>query len=187
VLRFLLRHAVGLDVVGIDVDPTSVEWCRHNLPFGTFYVNAEEPPTALPDSRFGFAYAISVFSHLSEANQHAWLRELARVMRDGALLVITVHGRRALNRAAKEEKVLRMLEISPADLASAQSDVERRGIAFISQPEGHLNRALYGISFVTEEYARRSWTSAFECVGYESGALDDWQDAIVLRRTAGFA
>ena len=183
-LRLFLRRALDVRIVGTDVDAKSIEWCRANFPFGEFHVNSQRPPTRLPAATFGFVYAISVFSHLSEANHLDWLRELARVTRPGGLLVLTVHGRHALNRAEKEESFFRMLEITRGDLERAQSHVERHGIAYISQPAGHLDHDLYGITFVTEDYVRRSWSSHFDVVRYEEGALDDWQDAVILRRKA---
>jgi len=182
-LRFFLPRALDVDFAGSDIDRRSIEWCRDNFPFGKFHLNRESPPTDFRASQFGFVYAISVFSHLAEANQRDWLQELARVTRAGGILVVTVHGRHALRRASAEEKILRMLAISTGDLARAHEDVDCNGIAFVQQPSGHLNRALYGISFVTEDYVRRFWVSGFDCIGYESGALDNWQDVVVLRRS----
>lgn len=183
-LRFFLRRSRDVSFVGIDVDPASVRWCQANFPFGEFHVNPERPPTRLASAAFGFVYAISVFSHLSEENHVDWLRELARLSRPGALLVLTVHGKHALDRARNEEFFFRMVGMPLDDLDRAHSTVERHGFAFVSQPEGHLNRSLYGLTFLSEDYVRRTWSSEFEVVRYEHGALDAWQDAVVLRRKA---
>src|SRR5262249_2171416 len=134
------------------------------------------------DSKYGFVYPISVFSHFSQRNQEEWLTELARVTRAGGTLMITVHGRHALRRAADDDNVRRMIEISDTDLKRAQMDLDSYGMAFVSQPAGHLNHALYGVSFVTEEYVRRSWHSGFELANYKGAALDNWQDLVVLKR-----
>ncbi len=168
--------------MGTDVDSQAIEWCHDNFPFGEFQANSEQPPTGLSASTFGFASAISVFSHLSEASHRSWLQELARVMRPGGLLAMTVHGTHALHRATLEEPVRSMLEITPADLVRANAEIERHGFAFVSQPAGHLDRTLYGVSFVAEDYIRQSCAPDFECLRYEVAALDDWQDLVVLRR-----
>jgi SAM-dependent methyltransferase len=182
VLRMMLRNADTLRVVGIDVDRTSIEWCRANFPYGEFHVNDKNPPTALPASEFGFVYANSVFSHLAEEPHLGWLRELRRVARPGAILVLTVHGRRALARGMKEESRLAVLGVRAEELREAEPAFEARGFAFIRQPEGRLDQDHYGISFLGEEYVKRVWSKEFDVVDYQSGALDDWQDAVVLRR-----
>jgi SAM-dependent methyltransferase len=185
VLRMMLRHADTLRVVGTDVNREAIEWCRANFPYGEFHVNAKNPPTSLPASEFGFIYANSVFSHLAEEPHLGWLRELRRLARPGALLVLTVHGPHALRRG-KDQAELRtgILEVRPEELRDAEVALEARGFVFIRQPEGHLDRDQFGISFVTEDYVRRVWAKEFEVVDYQPGALDDWQDAVVLRRPA---
>lgn len=67
-LRFFLRHALEVRCVGTDVYAPAIDWCRANLPFFEFHVNRKRPPSDLPSAAFGFAYAISIFSHLSEEN-----------------------------------------------------------------------------------------------------------------------
>jgi SAM-dependent methyltransferase len=181
-LRLFLRHASQIRCVGIDVDAVMIEWCRANFPFGEFHVNREQPPTDLPSSTFGLIYGISVFTHLSEANHFDWLAELGRLVRPSGLLVLTVHGRRALERALKDEAKLDLLSTPREDLDRVRSDLDLKGFAFVDQPGGHLNHDLYGITFVTEDYVRRRWSKDFEVTAYQSAALDDWQDVVVLRR-----
>lgn len=182
VLRMMLRHADTLRVVGTDVDPVSIEWCRTNIPYGEFHVNDKDPPTSLPASEFGFVYAISVFSHLAEEPHMDWLRELRRVARPGAILVLTVHGRRALERGKNEEARIPVLGVRLEELHDAEAALQARGFAFIRQTGGRLDQDQYGISFLGEEYVRRVWSREFDVLDYQSGALDDWQDAVVLRR-----
>ena len=49
-------------------------------------------PLAMPADHFDFIYAISVFTHLREDYQDAWLEELARVARPDGIVLLTVHG-----------------------------------------------------------------------------------------------
>jgi hypothetical protein len=44
-----------------------------------------------------------------------------------------------------------------------------------------LDREEYGITFLTEDYVRREWTKHFDVIRYREAALEDWQDAVVLR------
>jgi SAM-dependent methyltransferase len=86
------RDLPGTRVHGCDYNPTLVEWCRRSLPFAEFRVNELQPPLPYASAGFDFAYAISVFTHLTEPLQHAWMADLKRVLAPGGLLVITTKG-----------------------------------------------------------------------------------------------
>ena len=53
---------------------------------------------------FGLIYALSVFSHLSEPLQRAWVAEFRRLLRPGGLLVLSVLGRQVQERLTAEER-----------------------------------------------------------------------------------
>jgi SAM-dependent methyltransferase len=181
-LRFLVRHGQAIRCVGIDVDRAAIEWCRASFPFWEFQVSGDHPPANLPAATFGLAYAISVFSHLSEESHARWLRELARLVRPRGLAVLTIHGRHSLGRASKDDAQRQLLHISSVELDGARSLLDSNGFAFVRQPGGHLNRDLYGITFTSEDYVHRQWSQYFEVIAYWPAGLDDWQDVVILRR-----
>lgn len=88
------RHwaALDVDVHGCDYNPQLVAWCRSNLPHVTARVNGLEPPLPYNDEQFDLVYALSVFTHLTEHQQRAWIAELRRVTRPGGLVLFTTHG-----------------------------------------------------------------------------------------------
>ena len=90
----VLRHWADLPhtrVVGCDINPKMVDWCSANLNFAEVSVTDLAPPLPYPDSTFDLAYAFSVFTHLNEDLQHAWMRECFRVLKpEGYLLVSTL-------------------------------------------------------------------------------------------------
>jgi SAM-dependent methyltransferase len=91
----VLRHWQDLSgprVVGSDYNPEMVRWCRENLPFGEFDNNGARPPLGRADAEFDLIYAFSVFTHLDEPAQHAWMGELRRVLKPGGLLLFTTKG-----------------------------------------------------------------------------------------------
>jgi len=184
VLRYFLRHADRIDCAGTDVDANMIEWDRGNFPFGEFVVQRPTPPVAIDDGRFDLIYAISIFSHLTEADHLAWLRELRRLLRPNGLLIATVHGRHALRTASTEAQKLAVLQVSRADLQTAANDLDDRHYAFIKQPRSHLDANHYGITFLDDAYVTRHWSELFDVVSYAEAALDAWQDAVVLRRAS---
>ena len=180
-LRYLLKYAPTVACTGLDIDTTAIRWCHDHFPFGEFRTNGEVPPTDLRPATFDLIYAISVFSHLAEENHLAWLDELRRLAKQDGILVLTVHGEHALRRAMSEEAPFRMLQVTRADLWSAQQELSSRDYAFIRQPGGHLNTDLYGVAFISKEYVIRRWGQDFEVLSYLEGAIDNWQGAAVLR------
>lgn len=79
-------------VTGVDIDADNVAMCAEYLPQASFLPIDRNPPTPFPHGSFDLVIGISVFTHLSEANQHAWLSELKRIVRPGGVLLMTISG-----------------------------------------------------------------------------------------------
>lgn len=77
---------------GVDYNPALIAWCRRHLPLATFGVNRLEPPLELPSASFDLIYALSVFTHLTDVLQRAWIDEFHRLLAPDGLLLLTVHG-----------------------------------------------------------------------------------------------
>ena len=92
----VLRHLRDPDrhrqLHGTDYNRRLIRWCRSQLPFATFGVNALQPPLRYADAAFDLVCAFSIFTHLPESLQRAWFDELARVLAPGGFLFLTVHG-----------------------------------------------------------------------------------------------
>jgi SAM-dependent methyltransferase len=91
----VLRHWSHLPdtrICGCDIDPRMIAWCRENLPFADVTVNQSTPPLPYERETFDLVYAISVFTHLTEDAQRAWIEECRRVLRDGGHLLISTLG-----------------------------------------------------------------------------------------------
>jgi SAM-dependent methyltransferase len=90
----VFRHWVGLpntSVSGCDIDSRMVEWCAQHLPFADVTVTSISPPLPYGPETFDLVYAFSVFTHLTEELQRAWMAECRRVLKpDGYLLISTL-------------------------------------------------------------------------------------------------
>jgi SAM-dependent methyltransferase len=89
-LKRVLRP--GDDLIGIDVDRVNVDWMRDSVPDIPVQLTDIYPPLPFPDASFDAIYGISVMTHLTQAAQQVWLRELRRVLRPGGICVLTTHG-----------------------------------------------------------------------------------------------
>ena len=77
---------------GTDIDNEAISWCQNNIAdLGKFTVNRHLPKLDFPEQFFDLVYAISVFTHLPEDMQLAWLEELARITKKDGYLLLTIH------------------------------------------------------------------------------------------------
>jgi 2-polyprenyl-3-methyl-5-hydroxy-6-metoxy-1,4-benzoquinol methylase len=103
----VIRHLHAMtdaELHGTDYNPRLVDWCKRNLRFAQFEVNGLSPPLAYEKEQFDFIYALSVFTHLPENLQLAWMLELSRVLRPGGYLLMTTHGECYLPNMSEEER-----------------------------------------------------------------------------------
>lgn len=81
------------EVHGCDYNPKLVRWVNRNLPFAEARVNDLRPPLPYGGGEFDVAYAISIFTHLSNDLAAAWMAEIRRVLQPGGVFFFTTHGR----------------------------------------------------------------------------------------------
>lgn len=169
---------------GVDVDKRNIKWLNEAMP--EIEAVGTRPRQRLPfaDGAFDVAISISVFTHMNCDDHLFYLGELRRVVQPGGHLLLTVHGERALTRAANEDRVFDILSIPRAAVdAAQQAFASRDGFHFVRQ-KGHLTtwRYDYGITFISEAYVRRVWARFFEVLEVRVGAIHNFQDIVVLKR-----
>ncbi|MEA2377873.1 MAG: hypothetical protein QOD13_1780 [Thermoleophilaceae bacterium] len=92
-LRHFLAEAHGGELWGVDLDAPSIDWLQRTLCPPLHALRSEAaPPLALETGSFDLAWAISVFTHLTD-NSLPWLLELHRLLKPGGLLIATYMGR----------------------------------------------------------------------------------------------
>ncbi len=139
---------------GTDAEVDLIGWAKAHLRQAEFTVNAPEPPLPHAEEQFDFIYAISVFTHLDERLQFAWLDELHRVAKPGAVLILTVHG-------TDEDQKFEFV----------------RNTAWSEFFPDYYQTTFHGRTYVAE-----NWTRGFVVVDYVPQAVGQ-QDAVVLRKT----
>jgi SAM-dependent methyltransferase len=92
VLRHFAAEATVAEFWGCDLDEGSIRWLNEHLspPFHAFVVD-ENPALALADEYVDVAWAMSVFTHVTD-RWAQWLLELHRVLRPGGYLIATFMG-----------------------------------------------------------------------------------------------
>jgi hypothetical protein len=173
VARHFPRDRAGT-LTGCDIDHDNVAWCRAHLP-GTFVATSLKPPLPFSDDAFDAVYGISVFTHLRETMQLRWLDELSRVTRRGAMLMMTTHGRTAID----------FSRLSPDAYRATCARVAREGVVESganTQLDGHAEHGgEYVNVYHSDDYVRRTWGRWFDVLAILPGYILH-HDLVVMRK-----
>lgn len=154
---------------GCDVDARGVEWCQANLAGVLSLVNDPLPPLPYADGQFDLIFCGSVFTHLNEARQDAWLAELCRILSTEGLLVASVHGAHCWSGLP----------------ASTVRRIESQGFVFarVAGDEG-IHPEWYQAAWHTQKYVEQHWSQFIAILTYIPQGHYDYQDLIVGRKVA---
>jgi SAM-dependent methyltransferase len=168
---------------GADVDHELLAWVESALPWVTAMPTVPRMPLPCADKQFDCVISVSVFSHMNERDATFYLQELHRTTRPGAILLLTIHGQRALDRALTEPKILEMLGIPYEAVSRSSAVLGTRGFSFVLQERGHLTSETYeyGITFISDSYVREEWSKHFVVEQIVHAGIHDFQDIVVLR------
>lgn len=155
---------------GTDIDAEAIGWCQKNLSsIGKFGANLEWPPLTYADQSFDFVYSISIFTHLPEDMQIAWLGELQRVTRKGGFLVLTVHGEGLFKKLfSAEEKAL--------------ADFDAKGFSYVVGSETEGLPDFYRTTFHSPKYIHNVWGRYFKIERIIEKGIANNQDLVLCQR-----
>lgn len=154
-------------IFGTDIDVKAIRWLGTNYPSFQLDVNRVKPPTRYADGMFDFIFGVSVFTHLPEKMQDAWLEELSRILKPGGFGLFTTHG----------EKYY--LKLAPP----ARSELTARGFHYSVGSNTDGLPEFYQTSYQTHDYIKRNWSKHFEIIAICKEAIGKSQDAVLVRKT----
>lgn len=181
-IRLMATWWPELEWFGCDPNGPAIAWAQEAFPdLARFFVSDQAPPVPLADGSLDLVYAISVWSHLNPPTAGlAWFAEMHRVLRPGALLVITSQSFGTTSFFARE----RLWDAH--DIDEAIADLYRQGYHYrvIFGPEGDWGVASpdWGMAFFTTEWLLARLTPEWECLLWRSAWVGENQDLVVLKK-----
>lgn len=162
-MRHFVEEARGCEFWGCDIYHPSIEWVQRHLvpPFQAVATN-ESPPLPFTHNYFDLVMALSVFTHLTESWE-AWLTELRRIMKPGAIALLTFHHKIAyeysFHKPFEEEKVGMEVFYKDAGWDSGGPAV-----------------------FHSDWWVRQNWGRIMPVERIIAGGMDNWQSIALLRK-----
>ena len=159
-MDFLSRYE-RLQVQGCDIDGEAITWCNEHLPAGNFRQIDPYPPLPWPDNSFDVVVSCSVFTHLSEELQQAWLQEIKRILTPGGIFLASINSHFPAG------------EAPTPGISDETLDTMMDGIA----PAGY-----YRGTVQSQEYTNGSWSNVFDMLDFIEYGIEGAQDLLVMRK-----
>jgi ubiquinone/menaquinone biosynthesis C-methylase UbiE len=197
IIRFFLKEVPPRQLTGIDCSAQLIDICKATNPWCEFAVNPVDPPTTLPSTTYDLIYLYSVFTHLSEDSQRAWLAEFHRLLKPGGLLIATTWHREFITwcQSLREDPSLACEPGWRRTLADVFRDTEQQlarydaGLFVFApyEPRTHAwaytgGIPRYGEACVSHNYVLKNWTDRFEFVEFLQDRAKCPQNVIVVRK-----
>src|SRR5262249_54952545 len=167
----LIRHLVKrvpvqTKISAPDIDKPAIAWLGQAFPRVDARVNEGLPPLPFETHSFDLVLCFSVFTHLNEEYQDAWLKELRRVTRPDGLLLVTVMGQWNWNDALAKL----------AGLENQEAEFLENGFCYTTR-DGWSEHFpdYYHTAFHQPAYVRRHWAKWFEVLEVRPEGADPHQ------------
>ena len=166
VVRHLLPILPEAKIYASDYNAETITWCRQNIPGIDFSLNKLNPPLAYTDNFFDAVYALSVFTHLSEASHIEWRNEIYRILKPGGILLVTTQGQAFTMKLTAAER----------------NDFEKGKLVVRDKVlEGHRSFS----AFQPESFMQKFFSENFNLLKLEKGSLFKWgpeQDTWIVQK-----
>jgi SAM-dependent methyltransferase len=181
VVRVLAAAYPKTEWFGCDPNESAIHWARENLPKVAFDVSPTRPPLRYEHAYFDAIFAISIWTHFSEAAALSWLEEMTRIARPGGRLLLTAQGYQSIAHYGRAGLY------SPEELERAAGNLYARGFWFIADVFGEtgdhgLRDDDWGMTFLTPEWILMKACPTWALVAFEPGRAEENHDLYVLER-----
>ncbi len=182
--RHFFRYMNQYDIFGCDVDSAAIEYLSSEVKFIDASVSGNKPPLKYDAAKFDIIFSVSVFSHLDAKAFSEWLEELGRCLRPGGRLIITTHGKHALD-ALEEEGRVTQLNVDERLFNHEKFRFTEDGFLWVPQAAGStdIDTSQYGISFVSRECVESMLPRSLAIKDYLVAYIGGWQDAVILEKS----
>jgi cyclopropane fatty-acyl-phospholipid synthase-like methyltransferase len=174
VTRHFVREWRDATIIGMDVDAENAEWADGNLAPGQFVTSPLFPPCDLPDDCLDALFSISVMTHLPVDVQRSWLTELARLMKPGAIALMSFGGPSAVAWSSVWHDTAYVDQWTRDGIHSDLVDGALDGK--ISDATYYRNTAQ------THHHVREHWSDHFEILDILPEAIGNLDFAVLRRR-----
>lgn len=174
VARFVTELAPR-KLTGVDIDPDNISWCRENIEEAAFAQIDLNSPTQFASESFDLVYGISVFTHLSEADQDRWLAELQRITKPGGAVLMSIQGEIAFLRVDGDFERFLALARTGFHVYGRCPDLD--DVLPEMKESDYYKNVFHGRRYLYEH-----WNRYFEIVDVVDAAFAGYQDLVVMRR-----
>lgn len=172
-LRNMKANMPDSELWGLDIDAKLIYWNKLNLgDRANFATTTLIPHLPFGDGHFDLVYTGSVFTHIDDLAE-AWLLEIARVLKKGAIFYLTIHDESTVQSLAttyKEHPLAVFLHENP----TYNANKDNFGMLVIGRD--NISQVFY-----STEYFKDLVSPRFEILGKKDNAYG-YQTAVVLRR-----
>lgn len=189
ITQLLSIHFNPENIIAGDVQNDALKLCQDNGVRAAYELLSPWPPSLIADASLDFVFAYSVFSHLSEKNADAWVREFHRILKPGGIAFLTTRHRTFFDYL---ESLHQREKGSTADFARGAAGAFRDTTAaranfdageFCFDPMGGGGPGLtpvYGEAFIPQAWAHKNWGGLYTSVEYIDPIHDGLLDQATL-------
>jgi SAM-dependent methyltransferase len=190
IARFFFNDVNNDNVVGVDVDPEIIEFCKANMHYGKWSVIDPLPPSRLQKDSFDLIFAHSVFSHLEEGTAREWIKEFSNILKPGGLLVVTTWGKTFLDLCeslrGKDNKSAAHINWAQAFIPTEQAKADYDQGKFLFEPgprkDGPMSKSHFGLALIPKKYVEREYTPYLNLIDFVDEKVKDPQAVFVMQK-----
>jgi ubiquinone/menaquinone biosynthesis C-methylase UbiE len=172
ITRIFLRDIEPNKIYGCDCTKEAISICKETNKWCNFDLNNSYPPLGYKSSMFDLIYAYSVFSHLSEDSQKAWLKEFHRILKPGGILIATTRQRDFIKQLSRLDYFSQFIKADSSrpdnnHIERALKDYDEGKFVYFGTGGGFkLSGDFYGEAFVSKSYVEKNWSNLYNIVDF---------------------